>query len=81
MPAQSTTFVAPVRALQTFAADAVPAFRGHVHRGQGLDEIIRYAADGVVCVRQAVERKIQVNHQLGAAFQQVINRTDQLLGQ
>ena len=58
-----------------------PLLRGHVHGGQRLFEIVRHSAQRVMRVGQAIEGKIQVDYQLGAALEQVVHDRFDLCGE
>src|ERR671934_2229977 len=52
-----------------------------IHGGERLLEVVRYATNRIVSVGQSIQREIQVNHELRAALQEVIDCAFQLLRQ
>ena len=53
------------------ATSGVPLLLGKSNGGQGLLEIVRDAADGVMSVGEAVERKVEIDDEVGAAVKKL----------
>ena len=50
---------------------ASPLLFGEADGGQGLHEIVRDAADGVVSIGESVEREVEVDDEIGTALEKV----------
>ena len=61
------------------AANSLPLVRGKLDGCEGLLEVVRNAADRVMCVGQPIEREVKINRQLRAARQYFINHCLELL--
>ena len=62
------------------AANGSPFLFGETDGGQGLHEIVRDAADGVVSIGESVEREVEIDDEIGTALEKVRDNGFHLCG-